>query len=68
MDEDILEITFFKKTGDQIRKFVFSADCIGQIIVKGSTLDECRAKINKIYKKRTTNSKESALRPSVLRR
>ena len=48
MDEDILEITFFKKTGDQIRKFVFSADCIGQIIVKGSTLDECRAKINKI--------------------
>ena len=48
MDEDILEITFFKKPGDQIRKFVFSADCIGQIIVKDSTLDECRAKINKI--------------------
>lgn len=48
MDEDILEITFFKKTGDQIRKFVFSADCIGQIIVKGSRLDECREKINKI--------------------
>ena len=48
MDEDILEITFFKKPGDQIRKFVFSADCIGQIIVKASRLDECREKINKI--------------------
>lgn len=48
MDDGIMEITFFKKPKDQIRKFEFSADCIGQVIVKGDTLDGCKKKIDRI--------------------
>lgn len=43
-DPDIVEVTFFKHTGDEIRKFVDSNDCIGQMIVKGSDLHECEKK------------------------
>lgn len=50
MDEDIVEITFFKNPGDEIRIFENSSDCIGQIIVKGRTYEECKAKIEDIEK------------------
>lgn len=48
MSDDILEITFFKHSGDRIRIFENSNDCIGQIIVKGNTLEECRNRIQEI--------------------
>lgn len=48
MDEDILEITFFKHSGDEIRVFDNSNDCIGQVIVKGNNLKLCREKVNQV--------------------
>lgn len=46
--DDILEITFFKHPGEEIRIFENSNDCLGQIIVKGNTLNECKSKIAQI--------------------
>ncbi|WP_368297495.1 ATP-grasp domain-containing protein [Cytobacillus firmus] len=51
MDEDILEISFFVKPGDEIRVFESSNDCIGQVIVKGNTYEECVEKLANIEKK-----------------
>lgn len=48
IDDDIVEITFFKEKNDEIRKFENSNDCIGQIIVKSDTLVECEKKLNRI--------------------
>ena len=45
MNDNILEITFFKKKGDEIRKFENSNDCIGQIIVQGDTMDDCKKEL-----------------------
>jgi len=47
-DSDIQEVTFFKNPGDNIRIFENSSDCIGQCIVQGETLEECRSKMNEI--------------------
>ena len=47
-DNDIVEVTFFKKNGDKIRTFEDSNDCIGQIIVKGENLDYCKNKANEV--------------------
>lgn len=38
---DIVEISFFKHPGDEIRVFENSNDCLGQIIVQGDTLPDC---------------------------
>ena len=35
-------MTFFKHPGDEIRIFENSNDCVGQVIVQGDTLDECK--------------------------
>ncbi|MEC1747890.1 ATP-grasp domain-containing protein [Schinkia azotoformans] len=51
IDEDILEVTFFKEPGDQINAFESSNDCIGQVIVKGNTYEECKEKVEQIKKK-----------------
>ncbi len=51
MSDDIVEITFFRKPGDEIRVFENSNDCIGQIIVKGETLDDCNKKLHEIIEK-----------------
>lgn len=48
MDDNILEITFFVKLGSEIRSFKSSNDCIGQIIVKGKSIAECKEKVEKI--------------------
>lgn len=53
--EDILEITFFKQPGDEIRVFENSNDCIGQIVVKGNTLDECKKKVNDVLEEISLN-------------
>lgn len=41
-DEDVLEVTFFRHPGDEIRVFENSNDCIGQIIVQGDTIEDCQ--------------------------
>lgn len=42
IEGDVLEVTFFKHPGDEIRVFENSNDCVGQIIVQGETLDDCQ--------------------------
>ncbi|MCH1982946.1 ATP-grasp domain-containing protein [Ruminococcus sp. OA3] len=51
MSDDIVEITFFRKPGDDIRVFENSNDCVGQIIVKGKTMNDCKRKSNEIIEK-----------------
>ena len=46
--EDILEITFFKGVGDTVNRFETSNDCIGQVIVKGNSLEDCQARVSEI--------------------
>lgn len=41
-------ITFFKKSGDMITTFKNSNDCIGQIVVSGNSLLECRRYMDRI--------------------
>lgn len=48
MDDDIVEITFFKEENDEIRKFENSNDCIGQIIVKDDNIKKCEEKLDSI--------------------
>lgn len=50
MTDEILEITFFKHPGDEIRIFENSNDCIGQIIVKDKTLQQCKDRMAEIMK------------------
>ena len=45
---DVLEVTFFKHPGDEIRIFENSNDCVGQIIVQGETMEECQKKLDKV--------------------
>lgn len=45
-DEDVVDITFFKKENDEIRKFENSNDCIGQIIVKSDNIKKCEEKLD----------------------
>jgi Biotin carboxylase len=47
-DENICDITFFVKHGDEIRKFTNSNDCLAQVIVKGTALEECFKFIDKV--------------------
>ena len=49
LSDSIREVTFFKNRGDKVRKFVNSNDCIGQVIVKSDTIEECEKLINKVY-------------------
>lgn len=45
---DVLEVTFFKHPGDEIRVFENSNDCVGQIIVQGDTMDDCKRSMEKV--------------------
>ncbi len=45
---NILDISFYVKEGQKINTFTNSKDCIGQIIVKGETLQECEALIDDV--------------------
>ena len=40
-DPDILDISFFVGSGDEVSRFGNSRDCAGQVIVKGSSLEAC---------------------------
>lgn len=48
IEDNICDISFFKKTGDEIREFRNSNDCIGQIIVQGKTLECCNQLLQEI--------------------
>ena len=48
VEDNILEVTFFKHPGDEIRVFENCNDCVGQIIVQGATLDECQEEVNNV--------------------
>ncbi|API92970.1 hypothetical protein J32TS6_15040 [Virgibacillus pantothenticus] len=50
IDEEIVDISFFKRPGDKINAFENSNDCIGQVIVKGKTLDDCKQKVERVVK------------------
>ena len=41
INKNVLEVTFFKHPGDEIRVFENSNDCIGQIIVEAGSKEEC---------------------------
>ncbi len=45
--DGITELTFFVKPGINIRKITSSRDCLGEIVVKGSSVKECEVIIEK---------------------
>lgn len=47
-DPNIYEISFFVKEGEKISKFTNSKDCLGQVIVKGKNLTECKLLIDEV--------------------
>ncbi len=42
IEGNVREVTLFKQPGDEINIFENSKDCIGQIIVEGDTMKECK--------------------------
>ena len=48
IEDDVLEVTFFKHPGDEIRIFENSNDCVGQIIVQGETMTDCRKNLDAV--------------------
>ena len=48
IEGNVLEVTFFKHPGDEIRVFENSNDCVGQIIVQADTIDECNLKLQNV--------------------
>lgn len=51
VEEGVLEVTFFKHPGDEIRIFENSNDCIGQVIVQGNTIDDCQKSLKSVIEK-----------------
>ncbi|MGF3075659.1 ATP-grasp domain-containing protein [Facklamia sp. P12955] len=49
LSNNIREVTFFKQKGDEIRKFVNSSDCIGQVVVCAETIKGCEDEIRKVF-------------------
>lgn len=47
-NDNLYETTYFVNPGDLIRKFTNSRDCIGQVVVKGNSLDECKEYIEEV--------------------
>lgn len=45
---DVLEVTFFKHANDEIRIFENSNDCVGQIIVQGEMMDDCKTTMQNV--------------------
>ena len=55
---DILEVTFFKHPGNEIRIFENSNDCVGQIIVQGNNMGECEKNAESVISKIEMTLKE----------
>ena len=45
---DDTEIHMFIHEGSEVRSFTNSNDAIGEVIVKGETLDECKSKLESV--------------------
>ena len=45
---EVIEVTFFKHEGDEIRAFENSNDCIGQIIVQGESIEDCKNTVRSV--------------------
>lgn len=50
-NDDIYDITHFVKPNDEIRKFTNSRDCVGQIVVKGDSMEYCEKLIDDVESK-----------------
>ncbi|WP_062514757.1 ATP-grasp domain-containing protein [Halobacillus sp. KGW1] len=46
--DNLVDLTFFNSVGDAINRFESSGDCIGQVIVKGNDIEECKKTIREI--------------------
>lgn len=46
-NDRIEEVSFFVTPGDEIRPFTNSRDCVGEIVVKGTSVDDCRDALEK---------------------
>lgn len=51
MTDNVIEVTFFKHRGDEVRVFENSNDCVGQIIVQGDTIDDCKSELENVLTK-----------------
>lgn len=47
-DERVAELTWFVQRSDEVRRFEDSNDCIGQIVVTGSSVSECKQLITTV--------------------
>ncbi len=47
-DPDIVSITYFVSTGDEVRAYHSARDCVGQIIVRGKNASDCAEKLDRI--------------------
>lgn len=46
--DNLIDLTFFVSPGDEVRRFSNSRDCVGQVVVKGESLEECRKYVSQI--------------------
>lgn len=51
VEGDVLEVTFFKHPGDEIRIFENSNDCVGQVIVQGDSVNDCQKLLERVIGK-----------------
>lgn len=51
MTEDIVDLSFNVEPGEEIRRYENGRDRIGQVILKGKNLDECRRKLADVLAK-----------------
>ena len=48
MADDICDLTFGVKTGEWVSRYQNGRDRLGQVIIKGSTLEECRRRMAEV--------------------
>lgn len=48
MADDICDLTFGVKTGERVSRYQNGRDRLGQVIIKGSTLEECRRRMAEV--------------------
>lgn len=51
IDDDACDAWFFKRKGDRIDPFRSPHDCVGQVVVTGDTIEECRDHVQRILNK-----------------
>ena len=48
--EDILDLSFNVEVGDEVRSYTNGRDRLGQIIIKGESLNACRERLSEVLK------------------